>query len=795
MISIEQLLSMIVVGMLWGCTNPLLRKGSLSTTKTTSTTTDDDDDGDNGDGDGDGEGAGKSPSKSSSSSAKSKSKSSKSTSTSTINETLKSFMKIQVWLPYVLNQSGSIVFYVLLSNRHADLSLTVPTCNALALVFSFMTSYVLGEKFHKPFQTVLGAALILGGVAICVQSTTTQTTTSHESAVTSSSATILTPAIPTVEAFSFYHDYRHPFHPTVPTNFLTAFSNPTSIATTTSRLMSRSKLKYQITNDDDNNNNDNLSWEDKVEQWELTSETQNNPFDAIVSFFDSAGGGSPIESKSNQNNFNSRKNNFQSPPRPPSIPPPMRKFQQQQKQKERSQQQDKDILLKAEQALQRSRVAAELRRQDALRQTQQSMRVASEASAAAAAAERITRDQQQQGNPEQRRNDNGTRRIQADKTERPTARISTRKRRTVSLEDLFDQFPGSNTNGQSSSSESNYDDIEIYDDEATMASTKAPRGVPVLYDWIQDQEDGSITGSIRGSSSFKDGATVSTSCVKLGQKGGTTITTSSGSRYYLADRNQVQSKKYESITDRMFQVIKPSDSLSSEARKTHQKNKKPRRSSRAIKPPTGVPIIRSWKLNNDGGISGVIFRSKHAADGDYIETSCLDDTSVAEARFVVQTLSGSRYYLCDKPAEAEIPEVGDLFQGFSPLRRRRGTITISKSLRSAEVRKDVSTAMNALEKAPPRTTFSLFDLLGAKPKKPVRPPSRDSVPDRRQIAPDGVPTLTQWSCNDDGTISGTIFGSSKIRDGNLINTSPIAAGQSRRFRLVTTVTGSVYFLG
>ena len=245
----------------------------------------------------------------------------------------------------------------------------------------------------------------------------------------------------------------------------------------------------------------------------------------------------------------------------------------------------------------------------------------------------------------------------------------------------------------------------------------------------------------------------------------------------------------------MFQVIKPSDSLSSEARKTHKNTKKTGRSFRAMKPPTGVPIIRSWKLNNDGGISGVIFRSKHAADGDYIETSCLDDMSVAEARNIVQTISGSQYYLCDKPAEAEIPEVGNLFQGFSPLRTRRSTITISKSLRSEKVRKNVSTAMDALAKAPPRTTFSLFDLLGAKPKKPVRPPSRDSVSDGQQIAPEGVPTLTQWSCNDDGTISGTIYHSSRIKDGNLINTSPIAAGQSRRFQLVTTVTGSVYFLG
>jgi hypothetical protein len=71
-------------------------------------------------------------------------------------------------LPYILNQSGSIVFYILLAN--SDLSLAVPICNALALVFSFITSYMLGEPIHKPIQTFLGASLVLVGVTICVSS-------------------------------------------------------------------------------------------------------------------------------------------------------------------------------------------------------------------------------------------------------------------------------------------------------------------------------------------------------------------------------------------------------------------------------------------------------------------------------------------------------------------------------------------------------------------------------------------------------------------------------------------------
>lgn len=131
---------MVLVGALWGCTNPLLRKGSVEASlKNTSKNTD-----------------------------------------SLLLSSLKSFLNIKVWLPYALNQSGSVVFYILLAK--SDLSLAVPTCNALALLFSFVTSVALGEPIHSPFRTFLGASLVLVGVTICVssQESTTENESSHE---------------------------------------------------------------------------------------------------------------------------------------------------------------------------------------------------------------------------------------------------------------------------------------------------------------------------------------------------------------------------------------------------------------------------------------------------------------------------------------------------------------------------------------------------------------------------------------------------------------------------------------
>ena len=127
---VQDLASMVLVGALWGCTNPILRQGSVEAEKQQSVSS-------------------RRP-------------------RSFLKSSLLAFLNFRVWLPYLLNQSGSIVFYILLAN--SDLSLAVPICNALALVFSFLTSAMLGESIDKPVRSFLGAALVLVGVTICVSS-------------------------------------------------------------------------------------------------------------------------------------------------------------------------------------------------------------------------------------------------------------------------------------------------------------------------------------------------------------------------------------------------------------------------------------------------------------------------------------------------------------------------------------------------------------------------------------------------------------------------------------------------
>jgi Putative transmembrane family 234 len=133
------LLSMILVGAFWGCTNPLLRRGAVVAAEAATTTHFN--------------GGTVQP-----------------TTGGGILGAFRQFLDVRVWLPYVVNQCGSIVFYVLLAK--SDLTLAVPTCNALALVFSCLTSVALGEPMEKPIRTILGSALVVGGVAVCVLSST-----------------------------------------------------------------------------------------------------------------------------------------------------------------------------------------------------------------------------------------------------------------------------------------------------------------------------------------------------------------------------------------------------------------------------------------------------------------------------------------------------------------------------------------------------------------------------------------------------------------------------------------------
>ncbi|XP_027516943.1 transmembrane protein 234 [Corapipo altera] len=68
-------------------------------------------------------------------------------------------------VPFLLNQGGSLLFYLTLAST--DLSLAVPLCNSLALVVTLVTGRILGEDVGGK-RAVAGMLLTILGVSLCV---------------------------------------------------------------------------------------------------------------------------------------------------------------------------------------------------------------------------------------------------------------------------------------------------------------------------------------------------------------------------------------------------------------------------------------------------------------------------------------------------------------------------------------------------------------------------------------------------------------------------------------------------
>jgi hypothetical protein len=63
-----------------------------------------------------------------------------------------------------------------------------------------------------------------------------------------------------------------------------------------------------------------------------------------------------------------------------------------------------------------------------------------------------------------------------------------------------------------------------------------------------------------------------------------------------------------------------------------------------------------------------------------------------------------------------------------------------------------------------------------------------------KTAPAGVPSISSWRKNADGTITGNIRGSPNFKDGQKVTTSPITQGNVYSGEVVRTGSGSRYFL-
>ncbi|XP_037811465.1 transmembrane protein 234 homolog [Lucilia sericata] len=115
------ILSLLAVGLLWGCTNPFIKLGSQGIEKINT-----------------------------GSSAKN------------LWLEMKTIVwRLKYWIPFLLNQSGSVLYVWTLQT--CNITVAVPVANSLTFAFTAITGYMLGEK-------IPGKNIIVGTLLVCIGS-------------------------------------------------------------------------------------------------------------------------------------------------------------------------------------------------------------------------------------------------------------------------------------------------------------------------------------------------------------------------------------------------------------------------------------------------------------------------------------------------------------------------------------------------------------------------------------------------------------------------------------------------
>ena len=120
---IQIMVAYVMVGVLWGCTNPFIKHAQENMNS--------------------------------------------STDQSTLKTLQRFFFEPNLFLPFLINQSGSMFYYFLVSAQ--PISIVSPICNSLSFIFTAITSYCyFGEDLQSPFLLILGILLVLLGSYICI---------------------------------------------------------------------------------------------------------------------------------------------------------------------------------------------------------------------------------------------------------------------------------------------------------------------------------------------------------------------------------------------------------------------------------------------------------------------------------------------------------------------------------------------------------------------------------------------------------------------------------------------------
>lgn len=156
MIHFIEVVWLTIVGMLWGCTNPLLKQGSSGVAGEDSSTNDNTTEAESPSGEEEEEGGGRGE--------KTKKVEKKNIIKTALKDILFLLSRWRYVVPFLVNQLGSVVFFWRLSG--SDMSLVSPVANGLAFFFTAVTEMIFFNG-KVTARAVLGSTLVVLGVTLC----------------------------------------------------------------------------------------------------------------------------------------------------------------------------------------------------------------------------------------------------------------------------------------------------------------------------------------------------------------------------------------------------------------------------------------------------------------------------------------------------------------------------------------------------------------------------------------------------------------------------------------------------
>jgi len=138
-------LAYIVVGILWGCSNPFMKYAQTTVTGIDSCSSIDNCQG-----------------------TSSQSHKIVYMISSMYDEIYRLITRPSLFIPFIINQSGSLVYYYLLSNQ--PITRASPICNSLTFIFTALTGhFFFQEEIQHPLCLFTGVTLIIIGIYISLQ--------------------------------------------------------------------------------------------------------------------------------------------------------------------------------------------------------------------------------------------------------------------------------------------------------------------------------------------------------------------------------------------------------------------------------------------------------------------------------------------------------------------------------------------------------------------------------------------------------------------------------------------------